>query len=1688
MWKAVENVNELWIDGRKVFVGVVKYQKNSPRVAGTSRSLTVSQGKVTEGKFKPLDETEIPRSIRDDRSYKDVLLSSSTQKCHSEQMGIRDDSFDKGRGKKNIWEMPHSKFKLGFEIHIASWGYIWNACVVTFKSEELMKEAWVSKSEELWFWFDQLAPMLNEGGVPMAYCLVELYGVPLLCWQENFLEKLAGRGGSMEEEEDDNTQFSDMPGPVRLVEEARQKVDIWIDQGASAGFGVAGGESSIKLDRDLIPRGYHSDFLEAADFTEGDRNGDFNAYLIEEEKEGLTQNRNSMEISSLFIQQTGLIDLPLIGGNFTWSSNRYYPTVVRLDRFLVNVSFSAVFSSITQLLLPKSISDHNAIIMESGVDNWGKIPFRLLNYLMSEEEFEEKITESIKKFRMDKKKVGLLSILKNTKVSIKRWSGDRKQFPRDDISALEDKIHQLENKFKQNQNSIDYGSPAELRFLRNELWRLYRIEEQIWFQKSREMWVKDGDRNSKLFYTCATIRRRRNSLNAINVEGEIIKDPVLIKSAVREHFYKAYNCSSTLEVEDIKLNFSRISMEQSLMLEKEFTEDEIWETINSCNSNKAPGPDGFLWGGGVEVKKIHWIKWSTVCSGKSVGGLGVFELNYMNRALLGKWSWRFANDKESVWKKVICCKYNLDVRSLLFKDKLPAHASWIWKSVVQNHFKEDQFGAKFRNGLVWKGNGEGIYSVKSSVKSCYPVSTTESFWMKYIWRGLVPPRVEVFMWQDNAQSFMVAWEEMVLNSKIWSFIPGVVIWTIWKTRNDIVFDGGRNSLISDPTIGDCCSNSRLSIIKNVSWSPPPKGFIKLNVDAAVNGDWRKSGVEGILRVEDGSVMGSFREATGPGPPLLIEIMPIKKGLSFFAFIHQRAFVKDIVILLRDLNGIIRWVPRSANVKADSLAKVEEVLYSIEELKKENEDGVSILFYLKTIYPDEWTNFLERINNKPQENCLREWVSYRGQTLSRSVRGMMYYKKALELQCSMEFADSISSDDHVREKVLPDLKFTYVVSCQIYGILKHEVEEPVMEKTEGKTKKVYYSVLLKGDTNTYHEREIYRIKLPGLPTKIGEGKPENQNHAIIFTREEALQTIDMNQDNYFEEAFKMRNVLEEFPHSHGSQKPTILGLREHVFTGRVRLHYGHPDIFDRIFHITRGGISKASKTINLSEDIFAGFNSTLRLGSVTHHDYMQVGKGRDVGMNQISLFEAKVANGNGEQTLSRDVHRLGCQFDFFRMLSFYFTTVGFYFNSMVVVLVVYVFLYGRLYMVMTGLEREILEDPQIKHNNALEAPLLTQSFIQMGMLLVLPMLMEIGLEKGFRAALGNFIIMQLQLASMFFTFQLGTKAHYFGRTILHGGSKYRATGRGFVVRHAKFADNYRLYSRSHFVKASELSLLLIIYEVYGESYRNSSLYLFITFSMWFLVGSWLFAPSIFNPSGFEWKKTVNDWADWNRCMGIRGGVGIQPENSWESWWDEEQDHLRYTSIRGRVLEILLALRFFFYQFGIVYHLDIAYHSRSLLVYGLCWCAVLVILIVPKIVSVRRLQMFHMDLQLPLRMLKGLLFLIFLAIMIILFKLFGLTLSDLFASVLAFMPTGCGFILVEQACRPCLHKLLWEPMKELARAYDFMIGLVLFTPIAFLSWLPAVSEFQTRILFNQAFSRGLHISMILSGKKDGGASST
>ncbi|MCO5556549.1 hypothetical protein L7F22_010099 [Adiantum nelumboides] len=859
---------------------------------------------------------------------------------------------------------------------------------------------------------------------------------------------------------------------------------------------------------------------------------------------------------------------------------------------------------------------------------------------------------------------------------------------------------------------------------------------------------------------------------------------------------------------------------------------------------------------------------------------------------------------------------------------------------------------------------------------------------------------------------------------------------------------------------------------------------------------------------------------------------------------------------------------------------EDVIYSKEKLLAQNEDGISILYYLNKIFPDEWENFLERMRreesikdakelwNLDKALQLRLWASYRGQTLARTVRGMTYYHKALQMLAYLDDASevdmrqgielmaatsvrggrssSISSASEItsnssqkfslrhtssgvgalfkeaQQRATASMKFTYVVTCQIYGaqkakkevqaedilflLKKHEtLRVAYVDEVMTESNKKFFSVLVKYDRLMEKEVEIYRVQLPG-PLKLGEGKPENQNHAIIFTRGDALQTIDMNQDNYFEEALKARNLLQEFTKKYGLRRPQILGVREHIFTGsvsslawfmsaqetsfvtlgqrvlanplKIRMHYGHPDVFDRLWFIARGGISKASRVINISEDIFAGFNCTLRGGNVTHHEYIQVGKGRDVGLNQTALFEAKVASGNGEQILSRDVYRLGHHLDFFRMLSFYYTTVGFFISNMMVVLTVYAFLWGRAYLALSGLESAVAGTLA---NGALTASINQQFIVQLGLFTALPMIVENTIEHGFASSVWDFLTMQLQLSSVFFTFSLGTRAHFFGRTVLHGGAKYRATGRGFVVMHEKFAHIYRLFSRSHFVKAIELMLLLIVYMSFSGVGKSTTAYILITFSSWFLVLSWIMAPFLFNPSGFDWLKTVEDFDDFLDWIWYRGGISVKSDQSWEVWWNEEQEHLQGTGFWGRVFEVVLSLRFFVFQYGIVYQLHIAENSTSIAVYLLSWICVaggLFIYVTLALAAAR----YSVKNHIYYRLIQALVifFLVLLLVMLVQFTQFQLL--DALLSFLAFAPTGWGFLCIALVFRRFLERIkVWQLVVSVARMYELGFGVIVFTPVAILSWLPGFQSMQTRILFNEAFSRGLHISRILVGKK-------
>jgi hypothetical protein len=65
----------------------------------------------------------------------------------------------------------------------------------------------------------------------------------------------------------------------------------------------------------------------------------------------------------------------------------------------------------------------------------------------------------------------------------------------------------------------------------------------------------------------------------------------------------------------------------------------------------------FLWGGLGDEFKFHLVNWSKVCSPISEGGLGIRNLRTFNRALLGKWLWRYAHEREAWWRIAVDAKF-----------------------------------------------------------------------------------------------------------------------------------------------------------------------------------------------------------------------------------------------------------------------------------------------------------------------------------------------------------------------------------------------------------------------------------------------------------------------------------------------------------------------------------------------------------------------------------------------------------------------------------------------------------------------------------------------------------------------------------------------------------------------------------------------------------------------------------------------------------------------------------------------------------------------------------------------------------------------------------------------------------------------------------------------------------------------
>ncbi|KAK8495688.1 hypothetical protein V6N12_005594 [Hibiscus sabdariffa] len=108
-----------------------------------------------------------------------------------------------------------------------------------------------------------------------------------------------------------------------------------------------------------------------------------------------------------------------------------------------------------------------------------------------------------------------------------------------------------------------------------------------------------------------------------------------------------------------------------------------------------------------------------------------------------------------------------------------------------------------------------------------------------------------------------------------------------------------------PDCPDKSKTSGQSRFSVMSWTPPPPGVLKLNVDGAVASVGRAGGVGGLLRNSDRKCLLSFSRYVGQVPPLLAEILAIKIGLELFFNSAWRNV--DRIIVESDNKVVVEWI-------------------------------------------------------------------------------------------------------------------------------------------------------------------------------------------------------------------------------------------------------------------------------------------------------------------------------------------------------------------------------------------------------------------------------------------------------------------------------------------------------------------------------------------------------------------------------------------------------------------------------------------------------------------------------------------------------------------------------------------------------------------------------------------------------------
>lgn len=259
----------------------------------------------------------------------------------------------------------------------------------------------------------------------------------------------------------------------------------------------------------------------------------------------------------------------------------------KLDRCFGNKSWALQFPASNQEFLDKRGSDHRPVIVRlTTTKDVYKGSFRFDKRLFNKPNIKEAIALAWNSHH----RVGVMRVsnkLKRCRNALSRWKKEN------NLNSLT-RIKQAQVVLEREQSS-HFPRIVVVAGLKKELCMAYNEEESFWRSKSRQQWVRVGEKNSQFFHASVKENRGKQFLEKlVDINGNAHKAEASKGAIAEAYFNDLFKSSDPGNFQDLFSDFvPKVSSGMNDWLIRPVSKKEIREAVFAVRASSAPGADGF---------------------------------------------------------------------------------------------------------------------------------------------------------------------------------------------------------------------------------------------------------------------------------------------------------------------------------------------------------------------------------------------------------------------------------------------------------------------------------------------------------------------------------------------------------------------------------------------------------------------------------------------------------------------------------------------------------------------------------------------------------------------------------------------------------------------------------------------------------------------------------------------------------------------------------------------------------------------------------------------------------------------------------------------------------------------------------------------------------------------------------------